>query len=102
MKKETGLQVTVEVANAKHVEHCLAHDIDALWIGARTTVNPFAVQEIADSLRGVDIPILVKNPINPDVALWLGGIERIEKAGISEIGAIHRGFSKFWRTLLSQ
>jgi len=75
------------------VDACLAFDIDILWIGARTTVNSFAVQEIADALRGVDIPVLVKNPINPDLALWMGGIERFQKAGIKEIGAIHRGFS---------
>lgn len=92
-KQQTGLPVTVEVAKASHVELCLEFGIDILWIGARTTVNPFAVQEIADALRGVDIPVMVKNPINPDLALWLGGIERMEKAGISKLGAIHRGFS---------
>ena len=101
VKDEIGLPTTVEVANAKHVELCLAFDIDILWIGARTTVNPFAVQEIADSLRGVDIPIMVKNPINPDLALWMGGIERLSQVGVKEIGAIHRGFSnlgeKFYR-----
>lgn len=93
MKEETGLPVTVEVAKAGHVEACLAFDIDILWVGARTTVNPFAVQEIAEALRGVDIPVLVKNPINPDLALWLGAIERFERIGIKNIGAIHRGFS---------
>jgi len=93
VKKLTGMPVTVEVAKAAHVELALKHDIDILWLGARTTVNPFAVQEIADSLRGVDIPVLVKNPINPDLALWLGSIERLEKVGLKEIGAIHRGFS---------
>lgn len=92
-KKATGLPVTVEVAKASHVELCLEFGIDVLWIGARTTVNPFAVQEIADALKGVNIPVMVKNPINPDLALWLGGIERLEKVGITEIGAIHRGFS---------
>ena len=92
-KEATGLPVTVEVAKASHVELCLEFEIDALWIGARTTVNPFAVQEIADALKGVDIPVMVKNPINPDLALWLGGIERLEAVGIKEIGAIHRGFS---------
>jgi len=101
VKEEIGLPTTVEVANAKHVELCLAFDIDILWIGARTTVNPFAVQEIAESLRGVDIPIMVKNPINPDLALWMGGIERLSAVGVKEIGAIHRGFSnlgeKFYR-----
>jgi chorismate mutase len=93
MKMETGLPVTVEVAKAGHVEACLEFDIDILWIGARTSVNPFAVQEIAEALRGVDIPVLVKNPINPDLALWLGAVERFERVGIKEIGAIHRGFS---------
>ncbi len=93
VKELTGMPITVEVAKAAHVDACLAFDIDILWIGARTTVNPFAVQEIADALRGVDIPVLVKNPINPDLALWMGGIERFQKAGIKEIGAIHRGFS---------
>lgn len=101
VKEEVGLPTTVEVANAKHVELCLAFGIDILWIGARTTVNPFAVQEIAESLRGVDIPIMVKNPINPDLALWMGGIERLAQVGVKEIGAIHRGFSnlgeKFYR-----
>lgn len=92
-KELTGLPVTVEVAKASHVEVCLEFGMDILWIGARTTVNPFAVQEIADALRGVDIPVMVKNPINPDLALWLGGVERLEKAGITKIGAIHRGFS---------
>lgn len=92
-KEATGLPVTVEVAKASHVEVCLEFGMDILWIGARTTVNPFAVQEIADALRGVDIPVMVKNPINPDLALWLGGMERLEKAGINKLGAIHRGFS---------
>ena len=92
-KALTGLPVTVEVAKANHVELCLKAGIDILWIGARTTVNPFAVQEIAEALKGVDIPVLVKNPINPDLSLWLGGVERLEKVGIKEIGAIHRGFS---------
>jgi len=101
VKEEVGLPTTVEVANAKHVELCLAFGIDILWIGARTTVNPFAVQEIAEALRGVDIPVLVKNPINPDLALWIGGMERLSAVGVKEIGAIHRGFSnlgeKFYR-----
>lgn len=93
MKEETGLPVTVEVAKSGHVEACLEFDIDILWIGARTSVNPFAVQEIAEALRGVDIPVLVKNPINPDLALWLGAVERFERVGIKKLGAIHRGFS---------
>ena len=89
----TGLPVAVEVAKASHVELCLEFGIDILWIGARTTVNPFAVQEIADSLKGVDMPVLLKNPINPDLALWLGGMERLQNAGLTKLGAIHRGFS---------
>jgi len=93
VKETIGLPVTVEVAKASHVELCLEFGIDILWIGARTTVNPFAVQEIADALRGVDIPVLVKNPINPDLALWIGSIERLRKVGVKELGAIHRGFS---------
>ncbi len=95
VKEMTGLPVTVEVAKAKHVEVCLEFGIDILWIGARTTVNPFAVQEIADALRGVDIPIMVKNPINPDLSLWMGGIERLQKVGLKDIAGIHRGFSNF-------
>lgn len=91
----TGLPVTVEVAKASHVELALEFGIDILWIGARTTVNPFAVQEVADALRGVDIPVLVKNPINPDLALWMGGIERLSAVGIKRLGAIHRGFSNY-------
>lgn len=94
VKQETGLPIAIEVANVKHVYEALRAGIDILWIGARTTVNPFAIQEIADALQGVDIPVLIKNPINPDVALWLGAIERIEKSGISRIGAIHRGVSQ--------
>ncbi len=93
VKEKTGLPITVEVAKARHVELCLEFGIDMLWIGARTTVNPFAVQEIADALKGVDIPVLVKNPINPDIGLWLGAVERLSTAGITELGAIHRGFS---------
>jgi chorismate mutase len=92
-KQETGLPVAVEVAKASHVERCLEFGVDVLWIGARTTVNPFAVQEVADSLRGVNIPVLLKNPINPDLALWLGGMERLMNAGLTQLGAIHRGFS---------
>lgn len=94
-KETTGLPVTVEVATAQHVELALKYGIDVLWIGARSTVNPFSVQEIADALKGVDIPVLVKNPINPDVQLWLGAIERINNAGIKRLAAIHRGFSFF-------
>ncbi|MES2447289.1 MAG: chorismate mutase [Bacteroidota bacterium] len=94
-KAETGLPTAVEVANAKHVEEALAAGVDILWIGARSTVNPFTVQEIADALQGVDIPVLVKNPVNPDLQLWIGALERINKAGITKLGAIHRGFSSY-------
>ncbi|MFK5957240.1 MAG: bifunctional 3-deoxy-7-phosphoheptulonate synthase/chorismate mutase type II [Lutibacter sp.] len=95
VKEETGMLVTTEVGNANHVELALKHGIDILWIGARTTVNPFVVQEIADALKGVDIPVLVKNPVNPDLPLWLGAVERFQTAGISQLGVIHRGFSTY-------
>ncbi len=95
VKTETGMLTATEVANVKHVYEALKAGVDILWIGARTTVNPFAVQEIADALQGVDIPIMIKNPINPDVELWIGAMERISKAGITKIAAIHRGFSSF-------
>ncbi|MCC5921449.1 MAG: bifunctional 3-deoxy-7-phosphoheptulonate synthase/chorismate mutase type II [Cyclobacteriaceae bacterium] len=91
--KETGLPVTTEVANAAHVEAALKAGVDILWIGARTSVNPFSVQEIADALKGTDIPVMVKNPINPDLELWIGALERLNKAGITKLAAIHRGFS---------
>jgi len=94
-KKETGLPVTTEVANAAHVEAALKAGVDILWVGARTTVNPFSVQEVADALKGVDIPVMIKNPINPDIELWLGAFERLYKAGITKMAAIHRGFSSF-------
>lgn len=94
-KQDTGLPTAVEVANATHVKEALAADVDILWIGARSTVNPFTVQEIADALQGVDIPVLVKNPINPDLSLWVGALERINRAGITKLAAIHRGFSSF-------
>jgi chorismate mutase len=97
-KEETGLPTAVEVANAKHVEEALAAGVDILWVGARSTVNPFTVQEIADALKGVDIPVLVKNPVNPDIQLWIGALERINNAGITKLGAIHRGFSSFEKT----
>ncbi|MDO6390134.1 bifunctional 3-deoxy-7-phosphoheptulonate synthase/chorismate mutase type II [Pontibacter sp. BT731] len=99
VKEETGLRVATEVANKDHVKACLKHGIDVLWIGARTTANPFAVQEIADELQGVDVPVLVKNPVNPDVNLWLGAIERLEKAGIKQVGAIHRGISPLGKSV---
>lgn len=94
-KKETGLPITTEVATAAHVEACLKAGVDILWVGARTTVNPFSVQEIADVLQGVDIPVMVKNPVNPDLELWIGALERLSKAGITKMAAIHRGFSSF-------
>ena len=92
VKKETGLLVSTEVASAYHIEQALKHEVDVLWIGARTTVNPFLVQELAEALRGVDIPVFVKNPIHAEVALWDGAIERFAKVGVKNIGAIHRGF----------
>jgi chorismate mutase len=95
VKRELGMRVTTEVATARHVEEALKQEIDVLWIGARTTVNPFAVQEIADALRGVNVPVMVKNPVNPDLALWIGAIERIYQAGINDLAAIHRGFSSY-------
>lgn len=97
-KKITGLPVTVEVATGKQVEDALTFEVDVLWIGARTTVNPFSVQEVADALRGVDIPVLIKNPINPDLELWTGAVERVAKAGIKQVGLIHRGFSSYGNT----
>lgn len=97
-KEETGLPITTEVATAKHVEEALAAGVDVLWIGARSTANPFTVQEIADALQGVDVPVLIKNPVNPDIALWLGALERINRAGIKKLGAIHRGFSSYEKT----
>lgn len=93
VKEETGMLITTEVATPKHVEAALEAGMDMLWIGARTTANPFAIQELADSLRGVDVPVLVKNPVNPDIELWIGALLRINGAGIKRLGAIHRGFS---------
>ena len=92
VKEETGLKIATEVATAKHVELCLESGIDILWIGARTTVNPFYVQEIAEALSGVDIPVFVKNPIHPDLSLWIGALERLSNKGITKLSAIHRGF----------
>jgi chorismate mutase len=94
----TGIPVAVEVATAKQVEDALHFDVDVLWIGARTTVNPFSVQDVADALRGVEVPVLIKNPINPDLELWIGAVERVAKAGIKQIGLIHRGFSSYGNT----
>jgi chorismate mutase len=95
VKAETGLKTTIEVANGNQVYEALKFGVDVLWVGARTTVNPFSVQEIADALQGVDVPVLVKNPVNPDLELWIGALERIEKAGVTRLGAIHRGFSSY-------
>lgn len=99
VKKELGMLITTEVATAAHVEICLKAGFDLLWIGARTVANPFAMQEIADALKGVDIPVLVKNPVNPDIELWIGGMERINQAGIKRLGAIHRGFSSYDKSI---
>ena len=98
VKAETGMKTATEVANAAHVKLALEHDIDLLWIGARSTVSPFIVQEIADALKGTDKIVLVKNPVNPDLALWLGGIERLYSANIKNLGVIHRGFSTYEKT----
>lgn len=99
VKKETGLKIAIEVANAEHVKLALQHDIDVLWIGARTTVNPFLVQEIADALYNTEKIVLVKNPVNPDLALWIGAIERLQNANINNLGAIHRGFSTYDKSI---
>lgn len=95
VKAETGMLTATEVATPEHVELCLKYGIDVLWVGARTSANPFAMQALADSLRGVDVPVLVKNPVNPDIELWIGALERINQAGITRLGAIHRGFSTY-------
>lgn len=95
VKDETGMLITTEVATPEHVELCLKYDFDILWIGARTCANPFAMQALADTLHGVDIPVFIKNPVNPDLELWIGGMERINQAGIKRIAAIHRGFSSY-------
>lgn len=97
--KKNHLPVSIEIANAKHVEEALKAGVDVLWIGARSTVSPFIVQEIAEALRGVDVPIMVKNPINPDLALWMGAIERLEQVGVKDIAAIHRGFSSYNKSI---
>lgn len=95
VKQETGMLTATEVATPQHVELAMKYGIDLLWVGARTAANPFAVQELADSLRGLDIPVLVKNPVNPDLELWIGALERINGAGITRLGVIHRGFSSY-------
>lgn len=99
VQQETGLLTTVEVARPEHVEACLKHKVDILWLGARTVVNPFSVQELADVLKGVDIPVMVKNPLNPDLALWMGALERLNKSGINKLVAIHRGFYYYHHAL---
>ncbi|HUX54426.1 MAG TPA: chorismate mutase [Williamwhitmania sp.] len=100
VKRETGLAVATEIGSAKHAFEAIKYGVDLLWIGARTTSNPFAMQEIAESLRGVDIPVLVKNPLSPDLDLWLGAIERLHAVGIRKLGAIHRGFFTWEKTEL--
>ena len=95
VKDELGMLTSTEVATPAHVEAALRHDVDILWVGARTVVNPFAMQELADSLKGHDLPVLVKNPVNPDIELWLGGLQRLNDAGIKRLGVIHRGFSSY-------
>lgn len=97
-KKETGLPIATEVATPQHVELALKYDVDALWIGARTVVNPFSVQQLAEALRGIDIPLFIKNPISPDLNLWLGAFERFQKAGQTQLAAIHRGFAYYKKT----
>lgn len=97
-KEQTGLPIAVEVATPKHVEDALSFDVDVLWIGARTTVSPFSMQTLADALRGTDVPVLVKNPVNPDIKLWIGAVERLKKSGVQTIGLIHRGFSMYGDT----
>ena len=95
VQRELGMKISTEVANVKHVYEALKAGVDMLWIGARTSANPFAMQEIADALKGTDIPVLVKNPVNPDVELWIGALERLNMAGLKKIGVIHRGFSAY-------
>src|SRR6056297_3944886 len=97
-KEETGMLTTTEVANPHHVDLALENDIDILWIGARTTVSPFIVQEIAEALKGTDKTVLVKNPVNPDLSLWLGAVERLYTQDIKNLGVIHRGFSAYQKT----
>jgi chorismate mutase len=99
VQSELNLRVTVEVASPRHIEACLKHGIDTIWLGARTVSNPFSVEELSEALRGVDIPVLIKNPLSPDIDLWQGAVERIYAAGVKRIAAVHRGFSPFERTL---
>ena len=97
-KKELGLKIATEVASEKHVFECLKYGVDLVWLGARTTANPFLVQEIADAIKDVDIPVLVKNPVNADIDLWIGALERLNAAGVRKLGVIHRGFSAFQKS----
>lgn len=99
VKKETSMLVGTEVATPEHVELAMKYGIDILWIGARTSANPFAMQQLADSMKGIDVPVLVKNPVNPDLELWIGALQRINAAGVKKLGAIHRGFSSFDKTM---
>ena len=99
VKQETGLLTATEVATPEHVELALKYGIDVLWVGARTTANPFAMQSLADALKGVDVPVLVKNPVNPDLELWIGALQRLNGAGIKRLGAIHRGFTSYEKKL---
>ncbi len=98
VKRETGLMTAVEVANPDHIRSALEHEVDILWIGARTVVNPFSLQDLARELKGVDVPVMVKNPVNPDLELWIGALERFQMAGIRKLAAVHRGFYFFDRT----
>ena len=95
VKEETGMYIGIEVATAHHVHEAVKFGVDLVWIGARTSANPFAVQEVADAIKGLDIPVLVKNPVNPDLELWIGAIERLNRAGVTQMAAIHRGFSSY-------
>ena len=99
VRQETGMLVSTEVATPEHVELCLKYELDFLWVGARTTTNPFAMQALADALQGVDIPVFVKNPVNPDLELWMGAMERLNRAGVQRIAAIHRGFSSYEKSM---
>ncbi len=99
VKDETGMLVGTEVATPEHVELAMKYGVDILWIGARTSANPFAMQQLADSMQGLDIPVLVKNPVNPDLELWIGALQRLNQAGVKKLGAIHRGFSSFDKSM---
>ena len=95
VKEETGMMISTEVATPEHVEVALKYGMDILWVGARTSANPFAMQALADALQGIDIPVLVKNPVNPDLELWIGALQRLNQAGLKRLGVIHRGFSSY-------